>query len=112
MAKRYSGALVLNVRYYDDVNGYAVVIACNKVSTPAMRPVRLAGIKLSPFDQERLAVDSREAYDKVAQAALSFGTSESCVSEDEANAVLSRLNYNAAGESLVSRRASDAWKAG
>ncbi len=71
MATRYSGTLVLSIRYVDADASYTVRI--REVNDDA-RFETLKGIRLAPFHASRLAVDSPKAYDLVAEAALGFAS--------------------------------------
>lgn len=71
MAKRYCGTLELTVKYIDASDTYNV--AFRELNADAMF-VPCHGIGLSPFDAGRLARDSKEAYDRVARAAVGFAS--------------------------------------
>lgn len=68
MATRYCGTLKLSIRLQSD-DSYNVRI------TEMNDDARFApcnGVRLSPHMQARVASDSREAYDAIARAAISF----------------------------------------
>lgn len=74
MATRYSGELTIHVKWVEDVNVHphngfydtSVIYKGRRVSTPVVRaPAHLT-----------VAVDSAEAYDQAAGAALSFANDE------------------------------------
>ena len=69
MATRYSGTLTLKIQYRAKTEDYRVQIT--EVNDDA-RFATLTGLRLSVHDQRHCAVDSAYAYDRAAQAALSF----------------------------------------
>jgi hypothetical protein len=70
MAKRYSGTLVLSVRYIDATSSYTVRITEHNDDA---RFETLKGLRLAPI-HSNLAVDSAKAYDLAAEAALDFAS--------------------------------------
>lgn len=72
MATRYSGTLVLSIRYVDASESYTVRI---REHNDDARFATLTGIRLAPVHSS-LAVDSARAYDLVAAAALGFADHE------------------------------------
>ena len=74
IAIRFSGPLEINISYSDDDGAYDVEVA--DASADDRCCVKLEGIRLSPHDARRLAVDSAEACDRIAQAALAFADHE------------------------------------
>jgi len=70
MATRYSGTLVLSLRYVDRTDSYAVRI--REVNDDA-RFETLTDLRLAPC-HSNLAVDSPKAYDLAAEAALAFAS--------------------------------------
>lgn len=72
MAKRYCGSIELDIKLQDDSETYTVRL--RRLGGGAL--CTQDGIKLSPYDRARIAADSSEAYDKVAQASLSFACND------------------------------------
>jgi hypothetical protein len=73
MATRYSGTLVLTIHYVDASESYTVRI---RERNDDARFVTLKELRLAPFHQQCLAVESARAYDLVAEAALSFASND------------------------------------
>ena len=67
MATRYCGSLRLDIRWLD-TGSYTVRV----YDSDRKRLITLRGLNLSPFHAAKLAVDCAEAYDRVAEAAVSF----------------------------------------
>ena len=76
IAIRFSGPLEINISYSDDNDAYDVEVADASADADDRCCVKLEGIRLSPHDARRLAVDSAEACDRIAQAALAFADHE------------------------------------
>lgn len=74
IAIRFSGPLEITICYSDELDGYDVEVA--DASADDRCSVKLEGIRLSPHHARRLAVDSDEAFDRIAQAALAFADHE------------------------------------
>jgi len=68
---RYCGELKLNINLAEDSIHYSVNICRN-----GERIARVAGLRRSPHDESTMSADCPEAYDRVARAALSFGSFE------------------------------------
>ena len=71
MATRYSGTLVLTIRYVDATSSYTVRI---RERNDDAQFETLKELRLAPFHQQNLAADSARAYDLVAEAALAFAS--------------------------------------
>lgn len=98
MAKRYSGEISMLVTLRSD-DSYSVSFA---KTWAGVRENRLAcppihGVRLAPVDAQRLALDSAEAYDKIACAAISFADHE------HGCELFALCETNESGEVLVSR---------
>lgn len=70
MSTRYSGTLILTIRYVDATESYTVRI---REANDAARFETLTKIRLAPI-HNNLAADSPKAYDLVAEAALGFAS--------------------------------------
>lgn len=96
IAIRYSGSLKISISYsVGELDAYDVEIA---EANDDARFAPLEGIRLSPYHASRLAADSDEALDRVADAALSFAAAE-----DEA--IFAFAEFESDGDSAVIRRA-------
>lgn len=89
MAIRYSGELKMHVVLCKD-DTYSVTFGT--LCPP------ITGVRLSPFDQGRYALDSREAYDRIAQAGISFAEHEHHVE------LYGHCETDPAGEVIITRR--------
>jgi hypothetical protein len=72
MAKRYSGTLILTLKYIDATSSYTVQI---REKDDSARFATLTDLRLAPI-HANLAVDSPKAYDLAAEAALGFASYE------------------------------------
>lgn len=88
---RRSGDVRVNIRYRDREDDYAGTVKWPGGSW------RFDQLRLSPYLRERIAVDSSQAYDEAARAAISFGA-------DEHEDIYGYANTDDRGEVLVSRR--------
>jgi hypothetical protein len=70
MARRYSGYAVIYIRWSDH-GYYEGAIVARPYTTGEAYRWRFEGLRLPPIHND-LAVDSSEAYDKAAEAALAF----------------------------------------
>lgn len=72
MATRYSGTLRMRITYVDAAEAYKVTITerCGRLDSP----IALRGLRLPAA--YRGAVDSADAYDRVARAALGFASAD------------------------------------
>ncbi len=100
MATRYSGTLVLSVRYVDATSSYTVRI---REQNDDARFATLTDIRLAPV-HSNLAVDSAKAYDLACEAALGFASYE-----DEAIANYACPADAYCGTWHIGRRASQAF---
>lgn len=92
VATRYSGALTISITL-DPSDTYSVTLTGEGYSQ------RLRGIGIAPALAARCALDSAEAYDAVAQAAVSFAAHE-----DGTDAVYSHALCDDSGEAIIRRR--------
>lgn len=72
MAKRYSGTLILTLKYIDATSSYTVQI---REKDDSARFATLTDLRLAPI-HSNLVVDSPKAYDLAADAALGFASYE------------------------------------
>jgi hypothetical protein len=92
MATRYSGSLKLSITL-DTTDTYSVTLSGDGYRC------RLRGIGLAPATAARVALDSAEAYDAIARAAISFAAHE-----DGTDAIYGHTDCDDAGEPTVRRR--------
>ena len=79
-ATRYSGSAVILIRFYERDENFSATVRGPGGSS------KIVGIRLSQEAQRRIAIDSAEAFDKIAHAALSFAENEGLETAGEMNA--------------------------
>ena len=71
MATRFCGSLRLSIRYSDATETYSVRVHEGKTLLAS-----LTGIGMAPVFADRLSVDCPEAFDRIAECAVSFAGHE------------------------------------
>lgn len=98
MAKRYCGALRLDIAYVDASDSYTVRIGSHEHASPKVSFPTLEEVRLSPFVAARTARDNPRAFDAIAKAAISFAAND-----DEAVYVYAETDEDT-GDAVISRK--------
>jgi hypothetical protein len=112
MAKRYCGKLIINIKYVGGTGGDEYAGSVSLRTDGKLWTYDLTGLRCAPIGfGSGIAYDSSKAYDKMAEAAVSFACSVSGdddaareTARERASAMEYAMEIDARGEPLISRR--------